>query len=367
VDDQQRLVGGPVGPRGEQADQRITGHLDVRLRQAHGRPTAGQYRIYIFTYPNILIYGSVMDDLVIGGGSIGQILGFHLSKAGRQVGVLVRPARAGQARSGYQLHRLSRLRGPVSGRFQPDRVVDDIALLEPDDWDVIWLCVASTGLHGLDLEQLRARAGSSTIVLIAQGVRDRTVLENHWPAEQIVMVAPQLFAFSGSLADPGQLDGTTSYWTPPGTAWLVSGAADRAGAVTQALSRGGLKTKAGTAHMLVAVNIPMVARVESAGWSLRAARRDLGAASLAAGEAVGIVAAVHGAKSPPAIMTSPAVMRAAVSGLSLLAPFDFERYLQVHFTKVGQQTRLMLDDLIDEGATRGMPVSHLRKLRASLP
>ena len=308
-----------------------------------------------------------MDDLVVGTGSIGQILGFHLANAGRQVGVLVRPAHAAQARSGYQLYRLSRLRGPVSEHFLPDRVVEDVALLEPGDWDAIWLCVASNGLRGLDLGLLRARSSSSAIVLIAQGVRDRMVLEKYWPAEQIVVVAPQLFAFSGSLADPGQPDGTTSYWTPPGTAWLVSGTAERTGAVTQALRQGGLKTKAGAAHMLVAVNIPLVARVEAAGWSLRAARRDLRTASLAAGEAVGIVAAVHEAKPVPAIMRSAAGMRVAVTGLRLLAPFDFERYIQVHFTKVGAQTRLMLDDLIDEGATRGLPVTQLRKLRASLP
>ena len=130
-----------------------------------------------------------MDDLIIGAGSVGQVLGLHLSDAGRHVGVLVRPSHAAQARSGYQLRRLRRLRGPVHGRFL---------------------------------------------------------------------------------------------------------------------------------------------------------------------------------KPPPAIARSAAGMRAALSALSLLAPFDLERYLRHHFTKVGEQTRLMLDDLIGEGAARGLPVTRLRRLRASL-
>jgi hypothetical protein len=317
------------------------------------------------------MYDRDMDDLIIGAGSVGQVLGLHLSGTGRDVGVLVRPAHAAQARSGYQLRRLRRLRGPVDGRFLPDRVIDDIALLHPGDWNAIWLCVSSTGLRGLGLEQLRARAISPTIVLTSQGVHDRAVLESHWPAEQVVLAAPQFFAFPRPPADPGRPDAVTSCWTPPGAAdWQVSGTGGRASAVAGALRQGGLKVKStqvhGAAEMLAAANIPLAAQVESAGWSLRAARRDLGAVSLAASEAAGIVAAVHGAKPPPAIARSAAGMRAALSALSLLAPFDLERYLRHHFTKVAAQTRLMLDDLIGEGAARGLPVTRLRRLRASL-
>lgn len=150
-----------------------------RLRRRQVPAGATQRRAAIaFTYLNI-----------IGAGSVGQVLGLHLSDAGRHVGVLVRPAHAAQARSGYQLRRLRRLRGPVHGRFLPDRVIDDITLLHPGDWNAIWLCVSSTGLRRLGLEQLRARAISPTIVLTSQGVHDRAVLENHWPAEQVVLAA----------------------------------------------------------------------------------------------------------------------------------------------------------------------------------
>ena len=266
--------------------------------------------------------------------------------------------------------------GPCTGAFSQNRVIDDISLLHPGDWNAIWLCVSSTGLRGLGLEQLRARAISPTIVLTSQGVHDRAVLENHWPAEQVVLAAPQFFAFPGPPADPGHpdaghQDAVTSYWTLPGAAaWQVSGTGERASAVAGALRQGGLTVQTtqahGAAEMLAAANIPLAAQVESAGWSLRAARRDFGAASLAASEAAGIVAAVHGAKPPPAIARSAAGMRATLSALSLLAPFDLERYLRQHFTKVAAQTRLMLDDLIGEGAARGLPVTRLRRLRASL-
>jgi Ketopantoate reductase PanE/ApbA len=311
-----------------------------------------------------------MADLIVGAGSVGQVLGLHLSSAGDHVGVLVRPAHVAQARSGYQLRRLRRLRGPVYGRFLPDRVIDDITLIHPGDWNIIWLCVSSTGLRGLGLEQLRARAISSTIVLIAEGVHDRAALENYWPADQVVLAAPLFLAFPGPPADPGHPDTMTSYWTPPGAAWQVNGTGERASAVVEALRQGGLKVKAtqvhGAAEMFAAAVIPLAAQAEAAGWSLRAVRRDLGAASAAASEAAGIVAAVHGAKPPPAIARSTTGMRVALSAMSLLAPFDLGRYLRFHFTKVGAQTRLMLDDLIGEGAARGLSVTHLRELRAGL-
>ena len=45
---------------------------------------------------------------------------------------------------------------------------------------------------------------------------------------------------------------------------------------------------------------------------------------------------------------------------------DFERFLAVHFTKVGDQTLLALDTWIDSGRAQGQPTADLVRLRDAL-
>jgi hypothetical protein len=312
-----------------------------------------------------------MNHLIIGAGSVGQALGFYLSRGGACVGVLVRPRQAEQARVGYRLQRLRRLRAPLHQHFGPDEVFDDVTQIRPGGWDVVWLCVPSTALRGDWIEQLRAWTGSAMVASITQDARDRVVLEDHWPAEQIVLVTPSIFAFSPPSQDGSAAPQTTSYWIPPGSAWAASGTHDRARAIADALNAGGLKTNlaktSGGGEMIDALTMPYIAQIESDGWSLHTARRNFRAASAAATEAVTVVAAAHGAKAPAPPARSVLGMRVIMRAFMMLAPFDVERYLRIHFTKTGQQTRLMLDDLITEGAARDLPTTHLRALRASLP
>ena len=45
---------------------------------------------------------------------------------------------------------------------------------------------------------------------------------------------------------------------------------------------------------------------------------------------------------------------------SWAVPFDLETYVRVHFTKVADQTRLMLREYIALGSQAGLPVEALR-------
>ena len=48
-------------------------------------------------------------------------------------------------------------------------------------------------------------------------------------------------------------------------------------------------------------------------------------------------------------------------------PLDLETYLREHFTKVGDQTRLMVAQYIDGAKTSGLPVAALEGLRDAVP
>ena len=47
-----------------------------------------------------------------------------------------------------------------------------------------------------------------------------------------------------------------------------------------------------------------------------------------------------------------------------LMPFDLDVYLKYHFSKVRDQTRLLIDQYITDGEAVGMPTEELRKLRS---
>jgi ferric-dicitrate binding protein FerR (iron transport regulator) len=49
-----------------------------------------------------------------------------------------------------------------------------------------------------------------------------------------------------------------------------------------------------------------------------------------------------------------------------MAPFDLERYMQVHFKKVSAQTHQMLEAWIAEAQAHSLPSSNLERLRRAL-
>lgn len=50
----------------------------------------------------------------------------------------------------------------------------------------------------------------------------------------------------------------------------------------------------------------------------------------------------------------------------LLAPMDFEAFLRVHFSKVGEQTLQSIELWIVEGTARGLPTGALTALAGAL-
>ncbi|MGW5386389.1 ketopantoate reductase family protein [Nocardia sp. NPDC003963] len=304
-----------------------------------------------------------MRILVVGDGALGQVFGLRLGLGGAAVHYLVKPGRAGWDGAGRTLYRLRKFRGPVAERLRPEGVHAET----PDGpWDMVWLCVSSTALRGSWVSGLRDAVGDATVVTIGQDLHDRAVLEKVWPAGRIVQVVPSLFAYSAPLTDEVPAPGI-AYWVPPGSALTELGDPARAGAVATALRAGGLptrrSTRAGTGEHIAALMVPCIAALEAAGWSLPALLSDIGPAVEAGSEASAVVAAQTGGRR---IRAPKWVARSVLRLMRVLPPFDLDRYLEAHFTKVADQTRLMLDGWIAEGEIRALPVTRLRELRNRL-
>jgi hypothetical protein len=60
-------------------------------------------------------------------------------------------------------------------------------------------------------------------------------------------------------------------------------------------------------------------------------------------------------------------VRAALALARSLTPFDLEAYLSFHFTKVGPQTRLMLETYAKRAEKSSISNAALHELRSALP
>nr|WP_231717342.1 2-dehydropantoate 2-reductase [Streptomyces paludis] len=291
---------------------------------------------------------------MVGAGALGQVFGLWLTKAGASV---TYEARQKTTNSDIKtLYRLRRFARPVPEELR--------ARPYPADgvWDAVWLCVPSPALHEPWVRDLRERVGAATVVTIGQDPRDLPALAGIWPAEQIVQLVPSVLAHRTPAG--------IAYWSPPGTAHTVHGTDDRARPVVTALRAAGVRVRRarrpGTAELGAARMIPYLAALEAADWSLPALRADLTTPATATREAVTVTAALlH--RPPPRLNVPAPAANLILRALPALAPFDLPRYLRTHFTKVGTQTRKMLDTWITEGTSRNLPVTALTALRESLP
>lgn len=301
--------------------------------------------------------------LLVGAGAVGQAYGYHLSRGGAQVSYLVKPKYRAQAEAGFLLYRHQLVGQPRALHFSGFEVLTDHEEVGAQVWDQVWLCVPSTALHGEWLSDLGERLGEATLVSLQPGLEDIEQVSAAYPAEKIVLGMITLISYQTPLVGEHLREGV-AYLLPPGAPILFSDLLPtshavlqrRAHAVAEALNAGDCPAKVDPrtvqlAGFAAAVMVPVVAAVETAGWSFVRFRQSPAAelASTAAREAQQIVAD-HLHASPPIALRL--ARRSEFLGLALrmgarVMPFDLEVYLEYHFTKVGAQTRQILDNYIE--------------------
>ncbi|MCK6506850.1 2-dehydropantoate 2-reductase [Myxococcota bacterium] len=314
-----------------------------------------------------------MHALLVGAGAVGQVYGRHLQRGGAQVSFLVKPRHAAEARAGFTMADLNA--GGRLERFEGYRVWVSPDELRGQRFDQVWLCVSSPALRGDWLGPTLAAAGQATggvdVVSFQPGLRDPQLLGAHVAPDRLVK---GLIAFSSWHAPlPGAPAGPahTAYWSPPLSPSLFEGpGADQ---IAGTLRRGGLPARVGPALATTARGsaflLPTVAATECAGWSFASLRRGpwAGMAARASRQAMAISCAHLGlGVGPMGLLAHPLGVAAFTTAASLVAPFDFERFFQVHFEKVGEQTMTALDGWIAEGRARELPTGELEALRQAL-
>jgi hypothetical protein len=313
--------------------------------------------------------------LIVGAGAVGQVYGHRLSLGGAEVSFLVKPAHVGEAEHGYPLHELRTWRKPKSTRFVPHSVISDLAQAAEEPWDQLWLCVSSTALRKPGFEDILTQVRADVLVALQPGLEDRHWLEERWLSDRLVRGVIPLIAYQSPLPGRDDQPAGIAWWLPPATKVPFDGPTDAVARVTRALRAGGWPARhvPGSpegAASISAVLMPHLAALEDAGWSFDALKTGdrLSVATAASKQALAVVSHDLGRPIPGlAARVSPGWLRLLLALSPKLVPLPLEPYLAWHFTKVGDQTRMLLGRYIARGQGAGLPTDALESLLAQLP
>jgi hypothetical protein len=312
--------------------------------------------------------------LIVGAGAVGQVYGLAQQLGGAHVGVLVRERHRAAAEAGYSLWEAGSGKGPT--RFVPDEILTSHDEVAPDAWDELWLCMSATALWRGDwLGPLVARTGAAAIVSLQPGLAIRAQLLEIVPEERLIQGLIAFSAWHGPLPGDKGPDALW-WWLPPLQSNVFAGAWERTKATAKRLRRGGLAAQATSLETVIgrmengnAILLNLVVALEISGWSFAALRSGPWAARAAsAGRESLLIAASHRGTSAP---IARHLLRGWTVGLltrlaPLVTPFHFERFLDSHFTKVGDQSRASMRHHRDEGQRRGLPTGAIEALIAGL-
>ncbi|MDQ8036502.1 MAG: 2-dehydropantoate 2-reductase N-terminal domain-containing protein [Pedobacter sp.] len=315
-----------------------------------------------------------MQILLIGAGAVGQVYGRHLAAAGHAVSFFVKPAHRAALQDGMPLHRLGHLR-KRSEVWQGYQLITELDEVAARAWDQIWICTSSDALRSPLMHDILARVGKATVVCLQPGPEDAALVrEQLADAAQLVQGLITFISYQSPL--PGKADPAgIAFYLPPLAPALFSGDDKaRVASAVQALREGGMSARAvkdlhaaaGGADGLL---IPLVAALELHDWKFSgfvsseafALGRD------AAQETLTILAREQGARvGATRAVLNPLLSRSLLLVAPYAVPLPLEDYLHYHFSKVGVQTRQMLESYAAIGERHGLPVIRLRELRRRL-
>ena len=310
-----------------------------------------------------------MKVLIVGAGAIGQVYATHLKRAGAYVALLVKPKYEEECKRGLTLYNQRLFRRHTVETFQPDDVITEIAAVRNQRWDQVWLCVSTAALEGDWLDPLLEAIGDATLVTLQPGMHVIDRVSRTLPPQQVVTGTIAFISYQAPLPNE-PLDPGVAYFFPPMSANRFSGHPDRVDPVVAALRRGGCPARVHKdAQVMLAFSsallIPHITALEAAGWTFEDFRHGpwLRLATRAVLEAMRIVAAKFDV-GPPwwRVFVSAGLTRFATLTIPWIMPFDVERYLRYHFTKVHEQNRLVMADFYEGARQHGVEAPALTEL-----
>jgi 2-dehydropantoate 2-reductase len=306
---------------------------------------------------------------IVGAGAVALVYARYLQNAGAEVSLLVKPQYGDACRKGFQLHHFG-----YRGRIRDEQLVISQILTHVDEvaegaFDQIWLTVASDALRGPWLDELLAASREAAVVLLQPDLDDRKLLLERVEEARLVQGLIGFLSFQSPLPRAPNLPEGIGYTLLPGSLNAFDGS--RAEEVVALLRKGGMSARRqsdlpGRSAERSATTVPIIAGLEAAGWSIAGftAGPWLSLSLSASREALAVVS--HSLSRPPKRVAPRLAVAVALKLAPRFTPFDLEAYLEFHFSKVGPQTRLMLETWVRHARDAGLPASAMLELRDAL-
>ncbi|WP_445115311.1 ketopantoate reductase family protein [Acinetobacter sp. WZC-1] len=314
-----------------------------------------------------------MKILIVGAGAVGQVYGWHLKQAGHNVTFFVKDKYITQLYQGLTLHRLGFL-GNKTQHWSKIQAISELGEVANGQWDQIWLTLSSDALREELAAQVMALADAATVVCLQPDMEDGDYVKAHVANEtQVVQGLITFISYQSPLPNQTGPEGIAYFLTPisPG---LFAGDKTRVRDVVKALNSGGISARiipdfAKSAARAPALMQPLIAALEANAWQLSTFSRGpyLRLGLKAASEALSVVHHETGANIKSFKWLHKTTLWRIILPLSqLLLPLPLEAYLHFHFSKVGEQTRFMLNTYIRLGKKHQLNVEALEKLQSLL-
>ncbi len=314
-----------------------------------------------------------MNILIVGAGAVGQVYGWHLRQAGHDVTFYVKAKYQADVSRGLTLHRLS-----YSTSHQLDwsapAAISTLTQAAQQTWDQVWLTVSSDALRSRNIADLLSVIGKATIICLQPDLDDVNFVRTHVQSvRQVVQGLITFISYQSPLLDRRGPDGI-AYYVPPLSKGIYGGDSSRLKAVIAALNQGGLKARAvpdfaKATAAAPALMQPLIAALELNDWQLDGFTKtpDFKLGIKAAKEALNIAQRhSRSGRTPLSLLLHGSLWRSLLPLAERVMPLPLEPYLRYHFTKVGQQTRLMLDTYIRLGTNQGVSTAQLKVVRERL-
>jgi ketopantoate reductase len=297
-----------------------------------------------------------MKVLIIGAGAVGQVYGYHLHQGGAEICFYIKEKYAADLDKGFELYQHSLFGKILGGRtqhghFNQFSYISSVEALEAQSFDYIINTVSSTALRSGWWESFKNASGSANIVGLQPALDDTQFILQTLPVERYIKGLVQFVAYQSPL--PGGHEPSGLHYILLPISGLFENENARASALMKTLKKGAFRTKHqnnlnfySSRHS--SITIPLTAALEQADWKIAKLLQaeNLHAGLQAAKESNLAVSQVLQQKGIPSFFLKPGLIRLILRLMPLVFPFDIEVYLKYHFTKVGDQTRLMLEQYI---------------------
>ncbi len=335
-----------------------------------------------------------MNILIVGAGAIGQVFGYHLSLSGAEVSFFIKEKYKekynDKLQTGLLLYSINKKKYL---EFRSFKILTTFEEVKQTHWDQVYLCIPSTGLSPNWLEDFRDVSQSATLVSLQPGIEDQDLILKYYPRENLVTGMIAFASYDAPLpnetegfvagafcrgesralqrckSDKIQRKSCVAYWFPPLSQCFFTGA--RAYDVVSALKAGHLPAKTHKdvikqTAFLNAVFMVVISALEQEGWSIKKFCKNRDRLNLVDGafkEVLLIVAKKLKLKKPlSCFIFRTCYLKIFLKFASGFSPFPFEELIQSHFTKVGAQTRLMMQTYVKLGKVYGLKTLFLEQL-----